>query len=284
MKSEEFRIEAFDKIHLYVKCWKPEITSKGVIILIHGLGEHINRYHHWAGQFTGDGWTVVGLDLRGHGLSEGKRGCGGYEAHLKDIDTIVRFVEKQFGKTDIILYGHSMGGNFALGYMLSRKPDISGVVITSPWLRLSAPPAKATVFVVKILSRIIPYFAISNRLASRNLSRDEAVGKEYEKDPRVHSKISLKLFLDVHQWAKKILNSKHKLNVPLLLLHGSDDRITSWKGSYLFALETSQITSFRIWDQCYHELHNELCREDVFKYICSWINHVPTYNLQENAG
>lgn len=284
MKTEEFRIDAFDNTQLYVRCWCPDNFGKGIIILIHGLGEHINRYNQWAERFVNSGWTIVGFDLRGHGFSGGKRGTGSYEALMKDVDSVFNFVRNKFGKTEQVLYGHSMGGNLALGYMLTRKPDVRRLIITSPWLKLSAPPARAIVLLVKILSRFIPFVTISNKLASRYISRDEAVCRDYENDPLVHDKISLKLFLDVHRWGKIILNCKHKINVPLLLLHGSDDRITSWKGSYLFAIETSDITVFKLWNQCYHELHNELCKDEVFEYVDSWLSNVQKKTLQENVS
>jgi alpha-beta hydrolase superfamily lysophospholipase len=255
-----------------------------VIILIHGLGEHINRYNQWAIRFSNTGWAVVGMDLRGHGQSDGKRGTGSYQAYLNDIDSVFKVVRKKFGHLPLVLYGHSMGGNLALGYEISHKPDISRLIVTSPWLKLSNPPAKWLQFLLKFFVKLYPNFVISNRLDPLHLSRERAVSDAYKRDPLVHNKISISTFLQMQEWASIILKNKHKVNVPLLLLHGSDDKITSWRGASIFARETSESTKYKLWEACNHELHNELCSEDVFNYISLWLSNVKTVKLRSYAG
>lgn len=284
MKVEEIRIKTFDKISLYVKCWLSNEVPEGVIILIHGLGEHVNRYNHWAKRFNNAGWAVVGVDLRGHGNSEGKRGNGSYNAYLKDIDAVFHFVNKRFGYIPKVLYGHSLGGNLALAYEISRKPDINNLIVTSPWLRLSNHPSDAIVYLAKIFGRFLPAFRISNGLNYSKISREKHVCDEYKKDPLVHNKISIHSYLQIQEGASTILKNKHKINVPLLLLHGSDDQVTSWKGSYSFAWQTSDNTRFIKWENCYHELHNEPCKEEVFDCIAMWLSNVQKSKLKSNVG
>jgi alpha-beta hydrolase superfamily lysophospholipase len=284
MKIEEFWIKAFDKISLFLKCWLSQGMPEGVFILIHGLGEHVNRYNHWAKRFSNAGWVVAGIDLRGHGYSEGKRGNGSYQAYLKDIDTVFHFVNKRFGDIPKVLYGHSLGGNLALAYEISRKPEINKLIVTSPWLRLSKPPSNSVIYFSKILRRFLPAFRISNGLNYSQMSREKQVCDDYKNDPLVHNKISINSFLQIQEWASTILKNKHKINVPLLLLHGCDDQVTSWKGSYSFAWETSENTHFKKWDRCYHELHNEPCNEEVFDYIAMWLSNVQNSKLKSNVG
>lgn len=284
MKIEEFKIKAFDRISLYGKCWLPQEHPEGVVILIHGLGEHINRYNHWAKRFNNNGWVVTGIDLRGHGYSDGKRGNGSYQAYLNDIDYVFQYVQKKFGDIPKVLYGHSMGGNLALGYEISRKPEINRLIVTSPWLKLTNPPTSSLLYLSKFLVKLFPGLSISNGLNSYFISREKKVCDDYKKDPLIHNKISINTFLQIQEWASLILKNKHKVNVPLLLLHGGDDQITSWRGSYIFARETSESTHYRVWDSCYHELHNELCKEEVFDYISLWLSNVQNSKLRSNVG
>jgi acylglycerol lipase len=280
MKTEEVYLKSFDKFKLYVKCWYPGESPIGVVLIIHGLGEHINRYNHWAKRFNNSGWAVMGFDLRGHGHSQGKRGNGNYLSHLNDIEAVFLHLNKLFGDIPKVLYGHSMGGNLALGYEITRKPPVKRLIVTSPWLHLYNPPPLPVVLFSKLMLKIFPAFSTSNGLNPKFISRDKKVCDNYREDPLVHNKISVSTFLQMQQWASYILRNKHKVNVPLLLMHGSGDRITSWNGSELFALETSENTHLKIWPECYHELHNELCNEEVFNYISNWLSYVPALNLK----
>ncbi len=284
MKIEEFKIKAYDKVNLYAKCWLPMNKPLGVIILIHGLGEHINRYNQWAKRFNNSGWAVAGIDLRGHGFSEGKRGNGNYHSYLNDIDSIFEFVSKEFENLPKVLYGHSMGGNLALGYEITRKPDIERLIVTSPWLKLVNPPAITLQIMSRIFVKLFPSLSVSNRLNSYHISRDKAICEDYKKDPLVHNQISLSSFLQMQDWAAVILKNKHKISVPLLLLHGSDDKITSCKGSDIFARETSDNTQFKIWENCYHELHNEVYKEEIFEFISLWLSEIQNLKHKANVG
>jgi alpha-beta hydrolase superfamily lysophospholipase len=271
MKTEELRVKAYDKISLYAKFWYTNENPDGVILLVHGLGEHINRYNHWAKRFNNAGWAVAGIDLRGHGQSEGKRGSGNYYSYLKDINSLFKIVSKKFGDIPKVLYGHSMGGNLALGYEISRKPEISKLIVTSPWLKLSNPPSTPLIGLSKFLGKIYPSLSFSNGVDVQSISRDKEVCHNYKTDPLVHNRISVNTFLQIQEWAMYILKNKHKIAVPLLLLHGREDKITSWKGSFMFSRGTSDNTLFKIWENCYHELHNEICNEEVFNFISGWL-------------
>lgn len=283
MIFEEFKKKSFDGLNLYFKCWKPVSEPVGVIVFVHGLGEHINRYSHWARHFNEQGWAFIGYDLRGHGHSSGRRGNGQYTAHLQDIDLLFKKTKDLFGARPKILYGHSMGGNLALGYAISRKPKIDKLIITSPWLGLVNPPSKAIKYLAQTILKIYPSLITSNGLNPKHLSTDSGVGEAYKKDHRCHGKISASLFFQMEEWAEFIIKNKHKINVPLLLMHGKEDKITSAKVTSNFAENTSENTHLKLWDHCFHELHNEFCKEEVFNYISSWILSIPSRNIRPHA-
>jgi alpha-beta hydrolase superfamily lysophospholipase len=249
----------------------PGENAKAVIVLVHGLGEHILRYDNWADLFMKEGMAFTGVDLPGHGRSEGKRG---YVRSYRLVDEMIGIMldscRKTFPGIPVYLYGHSLGGGIVLNYVLRVNPRIKGVIVTSPWLRLSFEPAKDKIILASVLKNLIPGLVQSSGLNVSHISHDDTVVNNYKKDPLVHGKISVSLFDAAMSAAKYSLTHAQDLKIPTLLIHGSDDQITSPQGSMEFAGKSDKVT-LRIWDGGYHELHNEPFRADVFRYIIDWI-------------
>jgi acylglycerol lipase len=253
------------------------ITSPGdnlhaLIIMVHGIGEHIKRYEYWAELFGKNNIGFTGVDLPGHGRSDGKRGHVRDEALLNEmIDVMIAESGKTFGGLPVFLYGHSLGGVIVLNYLLKKNPKIKGAIVTSPALKLAFEPGKAKQALASIMKNIMPGLIQPTGLQVEYLSRENAVVERYVNDPLVHGKISVGLF---HTWMNSSgysLSHASDLKLPLLLIHGSDDKICSPKGSIEFAGK-SGMTELRIWDGGYHELHNDSFKQDVFDYILNWIN------------
>jgi acylglycerol lipase len=250
----------------------PGEHTRAVIILVHGLGEHIQRYLYWADLFKQEGIGFAGVDLPGHGRSEGRRGnIKNYTVLGEMFDILITSCKKTFPGVPIYLYGHSLGGGIVLDYLIRRNPRIKGAIVTSPWLRLSFEPAKIKLLMASVMKNILPGLIQPSGLNVSHISHDEKVVKEYNTDPLVHGKISVSLFHSAMSAAKYSLEHASELKVPTLIIHGADDLICSPEGSREFAGKTS-IAELKIWDGGYHELHNEPFKEEIFKYIINWIN------------
>ena len=250
----------------------PGENTKAVIIMVHGLGEHIQRYYHWADLFRKEGIGFAGVDLPGHGRSDGKRGnIKNYEILTEMIDILFKTASRTFPGIPVFLYGHSLGGGIVLDYILRKNPKIKGAIITSPWLRLSFEPPKIKLFMASFLKYLLPSLIQQSGLDSIQLSHNEEVVEKYNNDPLVHFKISVSLFYGAINAAKYILSHASELRIPTLLLHGSDDQICSPDGSREFASKSDKV-ELKIWDGGYHELHNEPDNQEVFYYIIKWIN------------
>jgi alpha-beta hydrolase superfamily lysophospholipase len=214
----------------------------------------------------------LGVDLPGHGGSDGRRGnIKSYGLTDEMIDILIRSSNKTFPGCSIYLYGHSLGGGIVLDYLLRKKPGIKGAIVTSPWLRLSFEPAKSKVMLASIMKNIVPGLVQPSGLNVNHISHDKSVVEKYVKDPMVHGKISVSLFDSAMKAGKYVLNHASELKIPILLLHGKDDPITSPEASAEFAGKSDKV-ELKIWDGGYHELHNEPFRDEVFKYILNWIN------------
>ncbi|MBW2623806.1 MAG: lysophospholipase, partial [Deltaproteobacteria bacterium] len=270
MDHSEFSWIADDEVKFFAQSWTHPNKSKAVVAIVHGLGEHSSRYSHLASYLNGHEYSVAAFDLRGHGKSGGPRGhTPSYETLMDDIERFLTEVGALIPDTPIFLYGHSLGGNLGLNYALRRKPTLQGSIISGPWLRLSAEPGKAQVTLARIMNKIRPAFAQSNALDIKGLSRDPEVVREYEQDPLVHDRISVRLFLEVYQAGLWALEQAADFPIPLLLMHGEADRLTSAEASREFAAKIKEGCTLKIWEGMFHEIHNEPEKEDVYQEIVS---------------
>ena len=269
MKELSFTIS--DNTEIRGKMLSPVGACRGLIILVHGIGEHFGRYMKWASRFTTGGYAVYGADLPGHGLSGGKRGhISSYNNVDEIIDKLISYGKKDFPDAPVVLYGHSLGGGIALRYLLRRQPEICCAIVTSPWLRLSFDPPKLKVVLARAVKSIVPSFVQPSGLIVSHISRDQEVVKEYQTDPLVHDLISVSLFNEAMTTAEYCLQNASLLSVPLLLMHGSGDKICSPEGSVQFAGSSPNV-DLKIWDGGFHELHNDIIKDEVFGFITGWL-------------
>jgi alpha-beta hydrolase superfamily lysophospholipase len=245
---------------------------RAFVILVHGLGEHIQRYKSWGERFVRNGIGFEGVDLPGHGCSDGKKGhIKSYRLTDEMIDKLIEEFKKSNFGIPLFLYGHSLGGGLVLDYLIRKNPDLNGGIVTSPWLRLSFEPDESKIKLAGVMKSILPGLVQKSGLVVEHISRDNSVVKAYKSDPLVHGKISVSLFHNAMSAASYALQNASKLKIPVLLMHGSDDQICSPGGTREFASD-AKTTEFMIWNGGYHELHNEPFKEEVFKHILDWIN------------
>ncbi|MBT3323316.1 MAG: alpha/beta hydrolase [Anaerolineae bacterium] len=269
----KWRFKSVDGLNLFAHAFPSPNPPKAIICMVHGHGEHIERYAHLAAALNDAGYTFVGFDHRGHGQSEGARGhTPTYEALLDDIEVFLAEIEEDYPDVPRILYGHSMGGNLVLNYALRRKPDIKGIISTSPWIKLAFEPPAIQVFLGKLMDKIYPSFIQASGLETTSLSRDPEVVRAYEEDSLVHDKISARLFVGMYESGFWALENAAEFPMPLLLVHGSEDKITSAKGSEEFAEKVGERAALKIWDGFYHETHNEPEYAEVFKVTIEWLD------------
>jgi acylglycerol lipase len=268
----DFNIKLKNGLILKGMIQSPGDNTKAVVILVHGLGEHIQRYNHWADLFKREGIGFAGVDLPGHGRSEGRRGnISSYGQLGEMLDILIKTTLRTFPDTPVYIYGHSLGGGIVLDYLIRKNPKIKGAIVTSPWLRLYFEPPKIKLMMAAVMKYIFPGLIQPSGLNVNHISHDRNVVEKYKNDPLVHGKISVSLFHGAMSAAKYSLDHASDLKVPTLLMHGSDDQLCSPEGSREFASKNSKV-DLKIWNGGYHELHNEPFKEEVFEFIINWIN------------
>ncbi len=273
MQHFQFEWQTKDGLRLYAQGWQPETEPTATVCLVHGLGEHSGRYAHLAAFLNQTGYALLTFDLRGHGKSEGQRGhTPSYEALLDDISHLLEEAAERYPDRPRFLYGHSLGGNLVINHSLRRRPQLTGVIATGPLLRPGFEPPAWKLTLGKIMYSLWPTLSMANELDRQGLSRDPEVVRAYNNDPLVHGRISARLAMDVLQAGLWALEQATKFPLPLLLMHGDADRLTSAQASRAFAAQAGDVCTLRIWDGFYHEIHNEPEQEQVFEYLLEWLN------------
>ena len=248
-------------------------TLRGVVLLVHGLGEHAGRYDHVARQLNEWGFAVRGYDQYGHGESGGRR--GGLPTDTRLLDDLADVVDSTRARmqrnTPLILLGHSLGGLVAGRFVSLGMRQVDALIMSSPALD---PGLNA---VQKLLLAVLPKFApnlrVGNGLDASLISHDPATVAAYRADRLVHDRISGRLARFIAQGGPATLAQAPTWSVPTLLLYAGADKLVNPAGSRAFAAAAPpQVVSARCFETLYHEIFNELKSEPVFVELKKWLD------------
>ncbi len=248
-------------------------NPKAVVVIVHGMGEHALRFENSViKHLVNEGYSVVSYDNFGHGTTKGKQGhCPSYRALQESVAQAITEARALQPKIPVFLYGHSMGGNLVINYVLKNQPDLKGVIATSPLLRLAFVPPKWKLSLGKLMLKIAPSVTLPSELDASGISRDTNEVKRYQEDPLVHDKISPMYTFPVFDAGEYAINNADKLKVPLLLCHGTGDKITSHEASKELA-NNSTMVNIKLFEDGYHELHHDLCAKELVEVVVNWLN------------
>ena len=262
--------------------WDLENPTK-IMCIIHGLAEHAGRYDRMAKILNDAGIAVFSVDLPGHGLSYGKRG----DAAPRDevfiaVDKMLDYARKKHPNVPIILYGHSMGGNVCMDYRMRGGLNLlpEKYIVSAPWLRVVRSVPKPMFIALKALAKVTPKATMSSGCNTEDLGNMDIV-YDYSSDPLVHGKITLRAAVECFEIGEAIARGLYPSDgladeKPLLLMHGSDDKICSVEGSRMVAARYEGKPWFKYveWPGYYHEIHNggpEATGEDVISAIRDYV-------------
>ena len=266
---------ATDGNNVIVQDWPldPSVKLRGVVIIVHGLGEHAGRYDHVARQLNAWGFAVRGYDQCGHGESNGARGSLPTDTRLlDDLADIVDSTRARMPKgIPLILLGHSMGGLVVGRFVSMGLRKVDGLVMSSP--ALDAGMNAFQKFLVSVLPKIAPDLRVGNGVKPQFVSHDPAVVAAYKADPLVHDRISARLARFIADAGPQTLALASQWKVPTLLLYAGDDRLLNADGSRTFAkLAPKDVVTTQCFDALYHEIFNELDAKPVFAALKQWLD------------
>ena len=269
-------LTAKDGINLVLVDWPLERGPvRGVILLVHGLGEHAWRYDHVAERLNSWGFAVRGYDQYGHGESMGPRGAlPSADRLLSDLAEVVDESRARMNaRTPLIILGHSMGGLVAARFVSLEMRPVQGLILSSP--ALDPGLGLLQKLLLAVLPRFAPDLRVGNGLNPGHISHDPAVVAAYRADPLVHDRISARLAVFIAETGPATLANAAAWRLPTLLLYAGQDKLVNPAGSRAFAqaAPAASVTT-HCFEDLYHEIFNELPegRERVFVELKRWLD------------
>ncbi|MGU7782610.1 alpha/beta hydrolase [Burkholderia sp. PU8-34] len=251
-------------------------APRATVALVHGLAEHAGRYGALAARLNAAGIDVLAVDLRGHGQSPGKRAwVERFDGYLSDADALV--AEAARGNSPLFLMGHSMGGAVAALYAIERAPArgrrFAGLVLSSPALAPGRDVPRWMLALSRFISRAWPTFP-AIRIDAALLSRDPAVVAANRADPLVHhGAVPARTGAEILDAMARIERGRGSLRTPVLVYHGTEDKLTEPDGSRVFGARVgSPDRTLTLYDGGFHETMNDLERDRVIDALVAWIH------------
>ncbi|MDO9548385.1 MAG: lysophospholipase [Candidatus Marinimicrobia bacterium] len=263
-----------DGLMLFEQAWMPEGECKAVVVLVHGLGEHSSRYAYMAEFFTANGIGIETFDLRGHGKSDGRRAyVNSFDEHLRDLEIFYKRVQERHSGAPVFLYGHSMGATISTLYVITRKTEFQGLLLSGVLVKMGDDISPLLIKMSSIIGTYAPRMK-TTKLASASISRDPRVVKDYDEDPlNYRGGIPARTGLELITAMNRIQLQMETITLPILIMHGSCDKMTDPSGSQeLFDAVSSEDKTLKLYNGFYHEIHNDPEKQQVFDDIINWIN------------
>ncbi|MBU9544859.1 alpha/beta hydrolase [Burkholderia multivorans] len=273
------RLRTADGLELASYRWPADARAaapRATVALLHGLAEHAGRYAPLAARLNAAGIDLLAIDLRGHGRSPGKRAwVARFDEYLDDADALV--AEAARASTPLFLMGHSMGGAIAALYVIERAPargrTLAGLVLSSPALAPGRDVPRWMLALSRVISRVWPTFP-AIRIDAALLSRDADVVAANRADPLVHhGSVPARTGAEILDAMARIERGRDTLRVPVLVYHGTADKLTEPDGSRTFGARVgSADRTLTLYEGGFHETMNDIERERVIDALIGWID------------
>lgn len=273
MKRTEGFFKAYQNQELFYQSWKTNDDNEDIILVTHGMGEHSESYSVFCNGMLPGPYDIYAWDLRGHGRSEGKRGVASLREYVEDLQCFVRMIRSQEPNKNIYMLGHSMGGLILMEYLLKNpEENFKGVVFSSPLLGISVEVPVVKDMAARMLVKFLPNVTLFNEINNEDLTHDLDIVESYEKDPLRHNQVCPRLYLDFLDSFSDIRQRVKNLNYPVIMQLAGIDRLVSLPASReIFSLLGSEDKTKIVYDKMYHEIYNELDRDQVYKDLKEWL-------------
>lgn len=270
MKESSF--EGVGGLKIATRSWQPEGTPRGVMILVHGFNAH-SGYMVWPGeQFAKNGLASYALDLRGRGKSEGERFyIENLSDYLGDIDKLVNIARSENPGLPVYVLGHSAGGVISTSYVFEHQDEIAGLICESFAYDVGLP--HLVQLALEGVAKLAPHIHVFS-LNNADFSRDRAAVETMNNDPLIHKESQPAETARVMLLAADALTDHFpQFTVPVLIIHGTDDKATRPAGSQKFYdTAGSADKTLKLYEGHYHDLLNDIDKEIVMADIQSWID------------
>ena len=281
------------------RLWLPEGAPKGIVQIVHGMADHIDRYDAPAQALCQGGYLVVGHTHLGHGPKAPVQGYfaqeNGWDRLLDDIQLLRQETEQAYPGVPYFLLGHSMGSFLVRCYLTEHGEGLRGAVLSGTgWFGTG--PVKAGLALTGLLCALgqgKKPAALVNKLAfgssnkafapSRTdydwLSRDAAQVDKYVADPHCGFLFTAAGYRDLFDGLGSISSkswARQVPDVPILVVSGQEDPVGGKEAKGVkqvanWLTQTGHQVELRIYPGDRHESLNETDKEQVMEDIGSFI-------------
>ena len=263
-------LTASDGLSLYTREWTPSGTPRARVTLVHGYGEHIDRYAHVGDALAAAGFYVLGADLRGHGKSGGVRGfCTRFREYLDDLQLVLDAT----GPKPLLL-GHSFGGLISTRFCLEHPDKVTALALSSPFYKLKLEVPMLKIWAAQAASSIYPKLALPSGLHGVDVNRDPELSALYDVDPLNNKNATARWFTETQATQREVDRRASEVRLPVLLMHGAADRVADPdRSKQIFARLGSADKTLKILPGQFHEIFNEPVadRAETLKLLTDWL-------------
>jgi alpha-beta hydrolase superfamily lysophospholipase len=270
MPREE-EIQGANGASLFIRSWRPAEIARAVVMIVPGFNAHSGHYGWVADQLMAHGLAVYAIDLRGRGRSGGERFyVEQMSDYVHDVEALAAVTQKREPGLPVFLFGHSAGGVVACLYALEHQSELAGLICESFAFQVPAPDAALAI--LKGISHVAPHAHVLE-LHNRDFSRDPAVVQAMNDDPLIaHESQPSQTVAAMVRADERLKGEFPLIRLPLLILHGTDDKATRPAGSQLF-LDTagSSDKTLKLYEGFFHDPLHDVGKEQVMGDVTEWI-------------
>jgi alpha-beta hydrolase superfamily lysophospholipase len=267
-----------DGLRLHLRMWPCPASPRAALAFVHGQGDHSGRYARAAAWFVEQGFACTAIDLRGHGLSAGRRGhLIRFTDYLADVDALITETLRRLPDVPLFIVGHSMGALVTFRWSLDRRDEtrVRGLVLSSPFVRLALPVPSWKIAPARLLSRIYPSFTLPTGIPLEYLTSDSALVQETASDPLYGTPATARWFTETVAAQRTVVARAGEVRLPLLFLVAGGDRLVDPDAArQLHDAATAAPREWHRYAGLEHEVLNEIRREDVYRDMHAWLDAV----------
>jgi alpha-beta hydrolase superfamily lysophospholipase len=259
-------------MELFYQSWHPDGDPKAVLGILHGAGGHCGQYASVSEDLASRGYAVYGYDRRGHGRSEGPRGhIDTWDENLGDVRAFLQVMGSELPDQQVFLLGQSAGGLIVLDYALQDGEGLRGIVASGVPLEQEA-VSPFMLAMARILSRVWPRFTINLQIDWTDVTRDPIEVKAREDDPLMFTTTTARAGSEFLDASDRVKGHPQDLSIPLLMNHGSEDRIAPIGGAQaFFQAVTYPDKEMQIYEGGYHDPFCDVNRDQVIADLLDWM-------------
>lgn len=270
-----FAFEGRDGLALHGQSWIPQgVSVRGSLIIVHGIGEHCDRYDSIIRELLPRGIAVHSWDQRGHGRSSGRRGhVRSWMDYRHDLLGFIRLIQSGTPTgCPLFVLGHSMGALVLLDTAVTELPAVAGLAFSGTPIHPTGVARPHLVFIARLLSRLWPTFAMKLPIQPEDLMADPEKLERIAADPLLHRTITVRWGYEALKALERVRSRMDRLSQPLLILHGLLDSVNLHSGAqWLHDHAASEDKTFKSYPETRHEPHNDIESDTATRDLADWI-------------